>query len=62
MAKYSVIIPWYCSVTINVEAETKEAALKKAVEQAHPSLCHHCSREIEMGDMVDHADIEVYPV
>lgn len=37
------------------EAETEEEARAKAEEDAPPNvcLCHHCSGEIDIGDVID---------
>lgn len=40
-----------------VEADTKEEAIEKAeeelVDEMHASLCHYCSREIDLGETYD---------
>jgi hypothetical protein len=57
--KYSVSIPYYASVFVKVEAESKEQALEKAYEQARPGLCHQCSDRVEVFEATDEeADVE----
>jgi len=48
--KYSVSIPWHCSVVVEVEAENAEEAAEKALNDVNPTLCHQCSDEVELGD------------
>lgn len=38
--------------TITVEADSKEEALQKAMEdwEGPPSLCHQCAKDVEIGD------------
>lgn len=37
-----------------VEAETKEEAEKKGWEKIdNPSICHHCSESIDVGDVYE---------
>lgn len=52
MKTYSVCVPLFASTVIKVKAESKEAALEKALEKARtPSVCHQCARELEVGDV-----------
>jgi hypothetical protein len=42
------------SVCEEVEADSKEEAIEKAQEvMGTPGLCHHCSRQVTIGDFVD---------
>jgi hypothetical protein len=50
MAKYNVAIPWYATVNIEVEADTPEEAEEKACREVHASVCHYCSKHIEIGE------------
>lgn len=56
MPKYSV----YAIVTGSkflgeIEAESKEAAIQKGWDHpdCHISICHQCSREVEVGDIYE---------
>jgi hypothetical protein len=62
MNKYSVSIPWHCSVFVKVEAENEEQARDKAIEKATPFLCHHCSENIELGEFNDDYDFDVVEI
>ncbi len=48
--KYQVITQLGASVCEDVEAKTPEQALKRAARSA--SVCHACSREVEIGDPI----------
>lgn len=50
MAKFFVSVPVWASAGMEVEADTAEEAIAKVEEELYPSLCHHCSREIELSD------------
>lgn len=58
--KYRVCFPWYCTVSVDVEAETKEEAKEKAIKEVHPHLCWQCSDNIEMGESNDDLEPDVY--
>ena len=62
LKKYSVSIPWFCSVIVQVEAAHKEEAEEKALREAGPSLCHQCSDNIDMGEWDSEGDVNVYEV
>lgn len=62
MNKYSVSIPWHCSIIIEVEAKNKKAALESAVENAYPSLCCQCSGDIQMCEMNDDCEPDVQKI
>lgn len=51
MKKYSVMIPFFCDVTVEVEAESIDEARERAVKTARGHLCHQCSQTVTMGDM-----------
>ena len=54
MKKWSVNIPIYASANYNdIVAETEEEAIEKAYQKGIPTLCHHCSHEIEVGEYAD---------
>lgn len=57
MKKYFVRIPYFCTVMVEVEADSPAEAIDLAVSNAFPSLCHQCSDEIEMDAMNDDAEI-----
>lgn len=54
MKKYSVSLCYYASAFAEVEAENEEDAINKAAQEImYPSLCHHCSSEVEIGEMCE---------
>ena len=52
MTKYYVTIAYSASKSVEVEANSPQEAANKAYESedAYVSLCHQCSREIDIGD------------
>ena len=43
-----------------VKAKDKEEAIEKGMElDSHVSLCHHCSSEIDIGDVYEYEANEV---
>jgi len=54
MNKYNVSISFGASNGIEVEADSPEQAAEMAYnhDSASPSLCHQCSKEVELGDAV----------
>jgi hypothetical protein len=50
MKRYSVVIPWHCSVIVKCEAENEEQAKEIALQKTFPTLCYCCSEEIELGE------------
>jgi hypothetical protein len=57
MPKYSVIITVDASIVVEVEAEDEEQAKELAMEQAsRPGLCHQCSHELSVGELLDAID------
>lgn len=54
MKKFRVTLIVDCTISFDVEAEDAEKAKEKAIREAYvPSLCHHCSNDFEMGDVID---------
>lgn len=50
--KFYVTFEVYASTTIEVEADTKEEAEEIAKDAVYaPSLCHQCSRHLDIGDV-----------
>lgn len=63
MAKYRVYGIMTASVVIGeYEADNEEDAIEKANKDPranwHPSVCHMCSREIDLGD-IDNTEVEL---
>ena len=55
MSNYTVILLVDASLGAEVSADSAEEAMEKADEQVDvPTLCHHCSRELDVGDVVRH--------
>ena len=52
MAKFMVMGLIDATVSIDVEADTPADAVEKACDtgQMNPSVCHQCSRELEVGE------------
>jgi hypothetical protein len=50
--RYSVIIGFDCNASVEVVASTPEEARDKAHGELSPSLCHECSREVNLGEPV----------
>lgn len=53
MPKYDVVLVYAATKLVKVEATSKEEAEEKAQVQSHASLCHHCSRHLELGDVYE---------
>lgn len=52
LKKYYVTWSVDASVTVNVLATSKKEAIAKSTEDiTPPSLCHHCSRTLSIGDI-----------
>ena len=57
MKKWAVTLLVDASVFVEVEAETEDEAKTKAWEQApSPSVCHQCSRDLEIGEIYEIAE------
>ena len=54
MRKWNVSIAFSASKYVRgIEAETKEEAIEKAIEQeGFATLCHQCSDEVEINDPI----------
>lgn len=51
MTQYTCTILFDASASVEVDAETPEAAAEKALdERGHVTICHQCSEELEIGD------------
>ena len=53
MKKWHVTIPLGASALVIVEAETKEEAIEKAINEGVPTVCHSCYEEVELGEFYD---------
>jgi len=62
MKKYSVAIPYHCTVFVKVEAKDISDALEKAYEKASPFLCHQCSDGLELGEINDEVPADIVEV
>lgn len=59
MTKYSVSIPYLASAIFEVEAKSKEEALKIAEGMSTPQVCYSCSNHIQIdGPDEEHINIE----
>jgi hypothetical protein len=63
MKTYSVLITVDASIVVKVEANSEEEAKEIAMEVAEtPSICHHCTRRVEVGELLQVVEvIEVAP-
>lgn len=52
MPEYTVIIRYDASQATDVEADTAEEAANKVAQECGVSICHQCSRELEVGDPI----------
>lgn len=58
MNRYSVMFTVDASVTVDVDAENEEQAKERAWAQvSSPSVCHQCSREVEVGEIMDLVEV-----
>lgn len=54
MKTYSVLLTVDASIVVQVEAESEDEAKDLASDIAEaPRVCHHCSRNIEIGDILE---------
>jgi len=52
--RYGITLIVDASIYVEVEAESKEDALKKAMDMEHDtSQCHHCADKVEVADVLD---------
>ena len=51
MARYTVIGQVAASVSRDIDAESVDAALEAAYRRMSASVCHQCSRQVEVGDI-----------
>jgi len=58
--KYTVVIPLFAQTFMEVEANSKEEALEKAlIGASEPTLCHQCAHKVEINAINDeHLDID----
>lgn len=61
MPRYVVPFVQTAATYIEVEADSKDEAVELAWQEVDASLCHHCSRRVELsGDWdPDHSGVEV---
>lgn len=53
MSEWTGVVLFDASKSFTVQADTFEEAAKQAYEEAgYASLCHQCSRELELGDAI----------
>lgn len=52
MSNFRVTIQHDACTVHDVEAESKEAAIYAAFDEAHVTLCHQCSGSIELADPI----------
>ena len=62
MKKFSVIIPIGAAAIIKVEANTKEEAIQKALEEGASGICHQCSEDIELGELYNEHEAIVHEI
>jgi hypothetical protein len=58
MSKWVVIFQVYASTRVEVDAETADEAVTVATKKTHVSICHQCSRHLEVGDLGEILEIE----
>ena len=62
MPKYRVTMLVDATVDVVVEAESEEEAKDKALINAYaPTLCHQCSDDLEVGDVISAHSAYVVP-
>lgn len=59
LKKFFVRIPWHATAIYEIEAKNKKDALQKAFDQGHPSVCCHCSKNLEIDEHNDSVESEV---
>jgi hypothetical protein len=55
--KYLVIFNVHASASAEVKAESREEAEEKAARKVHPSVCHQCARDVQIGDVGEVVDM-----
>lgn len=56
--KYRVFISVDATVSVVVDANSEAEAKEKAMEVAdRPCICHQCSDQVEIGDLIDVLDV-----
>ena len=58
MSKYKVTLLYTATKQVEVEADSKEEANNKAMDEGYVCLCHQCADEIEIDDDWNIADIQ----
>jgi hypothetical protein len=59
LRKYAVHMDVGASIVIEVDASSADEAIDRAWTEAHlPSLCHHCSRHLDLHDFTGIVDAE----
>lgn len=56
--KYYVTFDVYGSATVEVCAGSEDEAKEKASKRIHVSLCHQCSRELNVDDIGEITNVE----
>lgn len=58
--RYTAVFLVSASTSVEVEADSREEAETKAWEAVrNPRLCHHCSRQVDIGDVYELSDLDV---
>ncbi len=52
MGRYAVIIRYDASQSIEVNASSPEMAAEEASDRIGVSICHECSRKVEIGEFI----------
>jgi len=59
MPRYRVVLQVDATVEVEVDAENEAEALERGREEApRPSLCHHCSRKVEVAEFTENDDLD----
>ena len=51
MSEYSVMLEVFASTSVTVDADSVEEAMDLAALEASASICHHCSRKLNVSDV-----------
>lgn len=60
LKKFTVLFEVYASTSVEVEMpadSTREAIIDKAAPDAHASVCHQCSKDVEISDVGDALEV-----